>query len=113
MCVAHKLRRPPRGVGTSVRRPRGASSAARGSQPPNSRSKGVVVPTAVPLFPVGIGGFCHRYEGWFALWSGRENWRNTNTGEWERTFAVITVPSKRTGRLNTQSDACDPQAREL
>jgi putative SOS response-associated peptidase YedK len=25
-----------------------------------------------------------------ALW---ENWRNPNTGEWERTFAVITVPS--------------------
>jgi putative SOS response-associated peptidase YedK len=24
------------------------------------------------------------------LW---ENWRNTNTGEWERTFAIITVPS--------------------
>jgi putative SOS response-associated peptidase YedK len=24
------------------------------------------------------------------LW---ENWRNPNTGEWERTFAIITVPS--------------------
>jgi putative SOS response-associated peptidase YedK len=22
-----------------------------------------------------------------------ENWRNPNTGEWERTFAIITVPS--------------------
>jgi putative SOS response-associated peptidase YedK len=38
---------------------------------------------------------CHRNEGWLALglaglW---ENWRDPNTGEWERTFAVITVPS--------------------
>ena len=30
--------------------------------------------------PLGLAG----------LW---ENWRNPNTGEWERTFAVITVPS--------------------
>ena len=28
--------------------------------------------------------------GLAGLW---ENWRNPNTGEWERTFAVITVPS--------------------
>jgi putative SOS response-associated peptidase YedK len=28
--------------------------------------------------------------GLAGLW---ENWRNPNTGEWERTFAIITVPS--------------------
>jgi putative SOS response-associated peptidase YedK len=28
--------------------------------------------------------------GLAGLW---ENWRNRNTGEWERTFAIITVPS--------------------
>ena len=37
----------------------------------------------------------HRHEGWLALglaglW---ENWKNPSTGEWERTFAIITVPS--------------------
>jgi putative SOS response-associated peptidase YedK len=36
---------------------------------------------------------CHRNEGWLALRGLWENWRNPNTGEWERTFAVITVPS--------------------
>ena len=31
------------------------------------------------------------YAGSLAgLW---ENWRNPKTGEWERTFAIITVPS--------------------
>jgi len=29
----------------------------------------------------------------FALAGLWENWRNSNTGEWERTFAIITVPS--------------------
>src|SRR3546814_5607839 len=29
----------------------------------------------------------------FGLAGVWENWRNPNTGEWERTFAVITVPS--------------------
>jgi putative SOS response-associated peptidase YedK len=29
--------------------------------------------------------------GLAGLW---ENWRNPNTGQWERTFAIITVPSK-------------------
>ena len=28
--------------------------------------------------------------GLAGLW---ENWRNPNTGEWERTFAIITVPA--------------------
>jgi putative SOS response-associated peptidase YedK len=28
--------------------------------------------------------------GLAGLW---ENWKNPNTGEWERTFAIITVPS--------------------
>jgi putative SOS response-associated peptidase YedK len=28
--------------------------------------------------------------GLAGLW---ENWRNPNTGEWERSFAIITVPS--------------------
>ena len=30
--------------------------------------------------------------GLAGLW---ENWRNPNTGEWERTFAIITVPSNK------------------
>ena len=43
----------------------------------------------------GQAALCHRHEGWLTLrpcglW---ENWRNPNTGEWERTFAIITVPS--------------------
>ena len=29
----------------------------------------------------------------FGLAGVWENWRNPNTGEWERTFAIITVPS--------------------
>jgi putative SOS response-associated peptidase YedK len=28
--------------------------------------------------------------GLAGLW---ENWRNPKTGEWERTFAIVTVPS--------------------
>ena len=35
--------------------------------------------------------------GLAGLW---ENWRNPNTGEWERTFAIITVPSNRAGGSN-------------
>jgi putative SOS response-associated peptidase YedK len=35
-------------------------------------------------------------DGWpFGLAGLWENWRNPNTGEWERTFAVITVPSNK------------------
>jgi len=36
---------------------------------------------------------CH--EGRLSLWACGvwENWRNPKTGEWKRTFAVITVPS--------------------
>ena len=30
--------------------------------------------------------------GLAGLW---ENWRNPNTGEWERTFVIITVPSNK------------------
>jgi putative SOS response-associated peptidase YedK len=33
-------------------------------------------------------------DGWpFGLAGIWENWRNPNTGGWERTFAIITVPS--------------------
>jgi putative SOS response-associated peptidase YedK len=39
--------------------------------------------------------------GLAGLW---ENWRNPNTGEWERTFAVITVPSNELGS-NPQPNA--------
>jgi putative SOS response-associated peptidase YedK len=34
-----------------------------------------------------------KYGSPFGLAGLWENWRNPNTGEWERTFAVITVPS--------------------
>ena len=35
-----------------------------------------------------------------------ENWRNPNTGEWERTFAIITVPSnKLVGKIHDRMPA--------
>ena len=82
----------------------------------------------------------HSPFGLAGLW---ENWRDPNTGEWQRTFAIITVPSNgiltsrihltvapqalhnagrlawgsgprgRTGRSNPQSNASDPRTREL
>ena len=41
--------------------------------------------------------------GLAGLW---ENWRNPNTGEWERTFAIITVPSnKLVGKIHNRMPA--------
>ena len=41
--------------------------------------------------------------GLAGLW---ENWRNPNTGEWERTFAVITVPSNElVGKIHNRMPA--------
>jgi putative SOS response-associated peptidase YedK len=43
--------------------------------------------------------------GLAGLW---ENWRNPTTGEWERTFAIITVPSNElVGQIHHRI-ACDP-----
>ena len=43
--------------------------------------------------------------GLAGLW---ENWRNPNTGEWERTFAIITVPSNELVGSNPQPHARNP-----
>ena len=41
--------------------------------------------------------------GLAGLW---ENWRNPNTGEWERTFAVITVPwNELVGKIHNRMPA--------
>jgi hypothetical protein len=46
--------------------------------------------------------------GLAGLW---ENWRNPNTGEWERTFAIITVPSNElVGRIHNRMPITYPSA---
>src|SRR5262249_54963804 len=44
-----------------------------------------------------------------ALW---ENWKNPSTGEWERTFAIITVPSNElVGQIHNRMPAIlEPQS---
>jgi putative SOS response-associated peptidase YedK len=44
--------------------------------------------------------------GLAGLW---ENWRNPKTGEWERTFAIITVPSNELVGQNPRPHASDPR----
>ncbi len=43
--------------------------------------------------------------GLAGLW---ENWKNQNTGQWERTFAIITVPSNDLVGTTTE---CQPSLR--
>ena len=47
--------------------------------------------------------------GLAGLW---ENWRNPSTGEWERTFAIITVPSNElVGQIHNRMPAIlEPKA---
>ena len=60
----------------------------------------------------GQAALCHRHEGWLALRPSGSlgELARSNTGEWQRTFAVITVPSNElVGQIHNRMPA-DPQA---